>query len=102
MVKLFEATISGDEFEIGDDVLIFVQGSRAMIGKIELLSRDQTSAFVVFDGVLCGHVGSLALMRPYKSRGAFREITDGMEVTMHVIPLRQQDGAPDGKSTRNA
>ena len=66
-----------------------------------MISQNQVSVLLTFDGMIGGHAGMLAVQRHDKSRGIYRSIIDGMEITMRVIHL-QQDGAPDGQNTRDA
>jgi hypothetical protein len=85
----------------GDEVFVTSADCRTIIGKVEMISRDQVSVFVTFNGIIGDHVGSLPVICHDQSRGRYRSIIDGMAVTLRVVPPQQQDGAPDGQTTRN-
>lgn len=84
-----------DAYRNGDQVLISSSGSRPVVGTIHMISPNQVSALIVFEGMLGNHAGMLAVMRHDRANGIYRSIVDGMEITMRVIPPPQQEGAPE-------
>lgn len=81
----------------GDDVLIIDKG-KTVLGRVEMISTNQVSALISFDGMIGGHAGALPLMRHDRALGLYRSIIDGTEVTLRQ-PAANQEGNDSGKAT---
>ena len=84
-------------FQKGDDVLICTT-ERITSGRIEMISRDEVSAILVFDGMVMGHVGMMPVMRHDKAHSVYRSIIDGTSVILRHTAAKQE-GEDSGERT---
>lgn len=67
-------------FKNGDKILVSCEG-RTLQGEMVMISDNQVSVMIAFDGALGGHVGMMPAMRHNKDAGIYRSIIDGTEIT---------------------
>ena len=78
-----------------DDAVLITCKDRTIPGSVVMVSSNQVSVLISFEGMLGGNAGIMPATRWDASRNAYRSIIDGTEVTMKL----QQRGTADGQTT---
>lgn len=78
-------------FKNGDKVLIS-NGAKSIPGEIRMISANQVSALIFFDGMLSGHLGAMPVMRHDRVLGIYRSIMDGTEITLRPLATNRENG----------
>jgi hypothetical protein len=71
-------------FSSGDECIVTC-GDRTVDGLVVLISDNQISAFIQFEAILNGHVGSMPIFAQTSTdaaRGIYHSIVDGTEVVL--------------------
>jgi hypothetical protein len=77
-------------FKDGDQIFLTCNG-KTVPGRIDLISPDQVSAMLCFDGALGKHVGYMGVTRHDKALGIYLSIIDGTQVRMRLRPAAKTE-----------
>lgn len=64
------------------DAITIVHDGRTLAGRVVMISDNQVSALIGFDGLVGRHAGMMPVMRWNAQRKIYRSIIDGTEVTI--------------------
>lgn len=64
------------------DAITIIHDGRPRPGRVVMVSDNQVSALIGFDGLVGGHAGMMPVMRWNAQRKIYRSIIDGTEVTI--------------------
>jgi len=65
-----------------DDAVLVTCGGRTVPAKVEMISSNQVSILISFDGMLGGNAGMMPAQRWDTERNVYRSIIDGSEITV--------------------